>query len=79
MGVGNSVYQKALKGRITMTVDTLLQILDAIGLEWPEFFRLAYLGASPKVPTEQEEFDRKVLDVLRRYGLLPNPPPEPGE
>jgi transcriptional regulator with XRE-family HTH domain len=75
MGVGSSVYQKALKGRVTMTLDTLLQIVDALGLEWPEFFRKAYpeLAKEP-VPTVAmtDELEGKILDVLRRHGLLPD-------
>jgi transcriptional regulator with XRE-family HTH domain len=74
MGVGNSVYQKVLGGKITMTLGHLLQIADALGLEWPDFFRLAFLSSeqSAEAPaSEEEDFDRKVLDVLRRHGLLP--------
>src|SRR4030095_13892187 len=77
MGVGNSVYQKVLGGKITMTLGHLLQIADALGLEWPELFRTAYLSFSQPAErgaTEAEEdFDRKVMDVLRRHGLLPKP------
>jgi transcriptional regulator with XRE-family HTH domain len=75
MGVGNSVYQKVLGGKVTMTLGYLLQIADALGLEWPEFFRKAYLDSPQpgEVPAaDEEEFDRRVLDVLRRHGLLPN-------
>lgn len=70
MGVGNSVYQKALKGRIVMTVDTLLQIVDALELDWLEFFRMAYPELQPSEKPTDEDFDHKVLDVLRRHGLL---------
>ena len=74
MGVGNSVYQKVLGGKITMTLGHLLQIADALGLEWPELFRMAYVGASQPVeaPAEAEDFDERVMDVLRRHGLLPD-------
>jgi hypothetical protein len=75
MGVGNSVYQKVLGGKITMTLGHLLQIADALDLEWTELFRMAYLppsqpAAEPPAP-EAEDFDEKVIDVLRRHGLLP--------
>src|SRR5881227_213772 len=50
MGVGNSVYQKVLCGKVTMTVGHLLQIADALGLDWLELFRRAYLG--PAAPSE---------------------------
>src|SRR6185295_10987871 len=74
MGVGNSVYQKVLGGKITMTLGHLLQIADALGLEWPELFRMAYLSVPQSVevaPAEPEDFDERVMDVLRRHGLLP--------
>ena len=76
MGVGNSVYQKVLGGKITMTLGHLLQIADALGLEWLELFRRAYPGASAlpveaPVAAEPNEFEAQVLDVLRRHGLLP--------
>jgi transcriptional regulator with XRE-family HTH domain len=74
MGVGNSVFQKALKGRTGMTIDTLLQIADALDLEWSELFRRAYLGVAPKPPSDEDELDRRVLALLRRYGVIPEPP-----
>jgi transcriptional regulator with XRE-family HTH domain len=74
MGVGNSVYQKVLGGKTTMTLGHLLQIADTLGIEWPEFFRRAYRdsGEPGEAPSaETEDFDRKVMDVLRRHGLIP--------
>ena len=74
MGVGNSVYQKVLGGKITMTLGHLLQIADALELEWPELFHLAFLSSeqpAEAAASKEEDFDRKVLDVLRRHGLLP--------
>jgi transcriptional regulator with XRE-family HTH domain len=74
MGVGNSVYQKVLSGKITMTLGHLLQILDALELDWTEFFRAAY-PAPPQTAeapvAESDEFEQKVIGVLRRKGLLP--------
>lgn len=78
MGVGNSVYQKVLNGKITMTLGHLLQIADALDLEWAELFRRAYLGSEKpaEAPSiEADEFDRKVIDLLRRLGLLPERTP----
>jgi len=74
MGVGSSVYQKALKGRVTMTLDTLLQIADALDLEWPELFRKAYPESAREPVTTAampDELEGKVLDILRRHGVLP--------
>jgi transcriptional regulator with XRE-family HTH domain len=77
MGVGNSVYQKVLCGKITMTVGHLLQIADALGLEWLEVFRRAYLGSLPSaVATEGDELEARVLEILHRHGVLPDAPPE---
>ena len=73
MGVGNSVYQKVLGGKITMTLGHLLQIADALELEWTELFRMAYLPSPQPAEApapESEDFDQKVIDVLRRHGLL---------
>jgi len=75
MGVGSSVYQKALKGRVTMTLETLLQIADAVDLGWPELFRKAYPEIA-KEPVAQaampDELEGRILDILRRHGVLPN-------
>ena len=83
MGVGNSVYQKVLCGKITMTVGHLLQIADALGLEWLDLFRRAYLGpAAPSevlAPAGMEELEARVLEILHRHGVLPDTPPEESE
>ena len=78
MGVGNSLYQKLLGGKITMTLAHLLQIADALELDWQELFRRAYFPDSkaPGATAAPEDFDQKVLDVLRRHGLLGFPPTE---
>lgn len=78
MGVGNSVYQKVLGGKISMTLGHLLQMADALGLDWPHFFRMAYPGAAPgsEAPVlEGADFEQRVMDVLRRHGLLPDTAP----
>lgn len=80
MGVGNSVYQKVLCGKITMTVGHLLQIADALGLEWLEVFRRAYIGpissAVAPATTGADELEARVLEILHRHGVLPDAPPE---
>src|SRR6187549_159898 len=58
MGVGNSVYQKVLGGKISMTLGHLLQMADALGLEWSELFRMAYHpgpAQSPGTPAAEED------------------------
>lgn len=82
MGVGNSVYQKVLCGKITMTVGHLLQIADALGLEWLELFRRAYLGpasAEASAPAGADELEARVLEILHRHGVLLDTPPEDSE
>ncbi len=80
MGVGNSVYQKVLCGKITMTLGHLLQIADALGLEWLEVFRRAYLGSIPPAGASAtagaDELEARVLEILHRHGVLPDAPPE---
>lgn len=74
MGVGNSVYQKVLCGKITMTVGHLLQIADALGLEWLELFRRAYLGPVPPAEAPAtagvDDLEARVLEILLRHGVL---------
>jgi transcriptional regulator with XRE-family HTH domain len=83
MGVGNSVYQKVLCGKITMTVGHLLQIADALGLEWLELFRRAYLGPVPPAEVSAvagiDELEARVLEILHRHGVLPDAAPEDSE
>lgn len=79
MGVGNSIFQKVLTGRIKMTLEHLLAMADALELDWPALFRTAYPGAVEDKPQPQkpaDELEEKVLAVLRRYGIVPRHPPE---
>ena len=79
MGVGNSIFQKVLTGRIKMTLEHLLEITDALGLDWPAFFRLAYPSSPEGEPAKTvDELEEKILAVLRRYGVVPQHPPESG-
>ncbi|HEX3556152.1 MAG TPA: hypothetical protein VIA62_23275 [Thermoanaerobaculia bacterium] len=77
MGVGNSIFQKVLTGRIKMTLEHLLEITNALDLDWTAFFRLAYPGSPEGKPSKAaDELEEKVLAVLRRYGVVPQHPPE---
>lgn len=42
MGVSTSVFHKVLKGDVTFHIRHLLMILDALEIDWAEFFHLAY-------------------------------------
>ncbi len=77
MGVGNSIFQKVLTGRIKMTLEHFLALADSLDLDWPVLFNLAYPGvAEAKPPKPEDELEEKVLAVLRRYGIVPRQPPE---
>lgn len=79
MGVGNSIFQKVLTGRIKMTLEHLLALADALDLDWPAWFSLAYPGTSEaRLQKPADELEEKILAVLRRYGIVPGPPPDPG-
>ena len=51
--------------------------LDALDLDWPALFRLAYPGSSKdKTQKPADELEEKILAVLRRYGIVPKQPSE---
>ncbi len=67
MGVGDSVFNKVLKGKITLQVRHILMICDALEIPWGEFFAKAYsLEDAPGDPWEE-----KVIGLLVRLGVLP--------
>lgn len=67
MGVGDSVFNKVLKGKITLQVRHILMICDALEIPWGEFFAKAYgLEDPPGDPWEE-----KVIGLLVRLGVLP--------
>jgi transcriptional regulator with XRE-family HTH domain len=71
-GVGASVFAKVMSGKVAPSVRHLLRMCDALGVNWSELYRLAGLG-------QVDEFDERVLAVLRREGLLPaKQPPAQG-
>lgn len=77
MGVGNSIFQKVLTGRIKMTLEHLLALADSLDLDWSALFSLAYPGPAENKPEKPaDELEEKVLAVLRRYGIVPQQPPE---
>lgn len=80
MGVGDSVFSKVLKGKITLHVRHILMICTALGIEWKDFFTAAY-GASLTAPAERPlqdaEWEEKVIALLTRLGVLPLEPAAP--
>jgi transcriptional regulator with XRE-family HTH domain len=81
MGVGDSVFSKVLKGKITLQVRHVLLICEALDVEWKDFFAAAYgLGGVPAaLGPPEDELDRRLRRLLIRYGLLKPDAPEPGE
>ncbi len=66
MGVGDSAFNKVLKGKITLQFRHVLMICDALEVGWRDFFAEFYgLG-----PTPAQETDRERIRFLVRVGLL---------
>src|SRR3954470_5673477 len=66
MGVGDSVFNKVLKGKVNLQFRHVLMICDALGIGWRDFFAGLYgLG-----PTPAQETDRERILFLVRVGLL---------
>lgn len=66
MGVGDSAFNKVLKGKITLQFRHVLMICDALEVDWRDFFAEFYgLG-----PTPAQETDRERIRFLVRVGLL---------
>ena len=79
MGVGESVFSKILKGKITLQMRHVLMICTALGVDWKDFFADVYgLGGSkePAAPADTEklvteaELDRRVIRLLLRFKLI---------
>jgi transcriptional regulator with XRE-family HTH domain len=67
VGVGDSVFAKVLSGKVTLQMRHVLLMCDGLGIEWGEFFSLAYPMAERKA---DEELDQKIHRYLIRVGLL---------
>jgi transcriptional regulator with XRE-family HTH domain len=67
VGVGDSVFAKVLSGKVTVQLRHILLMCDGLGLEWKDFFALAYPPGAEKA---DEELDHKIHRYLIRVGLL---------
>ena len=63
MGVADSLFNKILKGKITLQVRHVLMICAAAGIEWKDFFSEAY-GFSPAPAEESAAGENSVPPVL---------------
>jgi transcriptional regulator with XRE-family HTH domain len=71
MRVGESVFSKVLRGRVTLQVRHVLMIADALGVGWSEFFARAYGGQVTRpVAAAAEDEERKMIGLLLRLGLI---------
>jgi transcriptional regulator with XRE-family HTH domain len=84
MGVGDSVFSKVLKGKITLNVRHVLMICTALGIEWKDFFARAYgmseapvEAAPPPAPAlDDAELEARLIRILNRLGFVPQKAPE---
>jgi transcriptional regulator with XRE-family HTH domain len=84
MGVGDSVFSKVLKGKITLNVRHVLMICTALGIEWKDFFARAYgmneapvEAALPSAPAlDDAELEARLIRILDRLGFVPQKAPE---
>jgi transcriptional regulator with XRE-family HTH domain len=69
MGVGTSIFHKVLKGDVTLHVRHVLMIADALGIDWAEFFHMAYPRTAGTVPAAGG--DSLLGDLNRALGEEP--------
>ena len=72
MGVGESVFSKVLRGKITPQVRHVLMIADALEVGWPELFARAYGLAVPRPPraTVPADLEEHMVGLLLRLGVI---------
>lgn len=73
MGVGESVFSKVLRGRVTLQVRHVLMLADALEIGWSDLFARAYGYAVPSRPVPaaaSEEEERKMIRLLLRLGVI---------
>jgi transcriptional regulator with XRE-family HTH domain len=71
MGVGDSVFSKVLKGKITLQVRHVLMIADALEIGWRDLFARAY-GLVPALapPADSREEESRMVQLLLRLGVI---------
>lgn len=75
LGLSRGALSKVLGGSVELRLRQLFQILDAVGVEPEEFFRMAY----PRRRAAGGEGSRRLLDDLEAaLGAGPGFDPEPG-
>lgn len=67
MGVGDSVFNKVLKGEVTPQLRHILMICDALELDWKEFFAEVY---ELERKDQNGELEERMTRHLIRLGLF---------
>jgi transcriptional regulator with XRE-family HTH domain len=67
MGVGDSVFNKVLKGEVTLQLRHVLMICDALGVDWKEFFAEVY---ELEAKDRNGELEERMTRHLIRLGLF---------
>ncbi|MEA2561316.1 MAG: hypothetical protein QOH06_2820 [Acidobacteriota bacterium] len=72
MGVGDSVFAKVLRGRITPQVRHVLMIADALEVGWSELFARAYGLSVPRLARAQApaDLEEHMVGLLLRLGVI---------
>jgi len=72
MGVGDSVFAKVLRGRITPQVRHVLMIADALEVGWLELFARAYGLSVHRTPraTVPADLEEHMVGLLLRLGVI---------
>jgi transcriptional regulator with XRE-family HTH domain len=70
VGRADGYFSHLFKGRITLTAEHIFTVLLALGLNPAEFFSQVYGQKAPS-PLEEDDFDKRVLRAMERYGLKP--------
>jgi transcriptional regulator with XRE-family HTH domain len=85
MGVADSLFNKILKGKITLQVRHVLMICSALEIDWKDFFAGAYgfattpaastspadgAAAAPVPAVSEAWLEEKVINVLLQLGMV---------
>lgn len=66
MGAGYGVFNKILRGKVTLQFRHILMLCEAIGIDWKEFLA-DFLGLDAAAPSERK---REVVLTLVEAGLM---------
>lgn len=69
-GVADALFNKILKGKVTLQFRHILMLADALGVAWQDLFGHAYGFKSAFTQPISPEFRSKVLMILLELGLV---------